>query len=82
MERAVEHGLHREWESFKEIYSRRPTQQEWIQFVHLRDLRIPKSTLHEALNFEIEETMDDDIEIKVRDAQTNLNNRSYVDGSF
>lgn len=88
MDQTLENWLHREWAAFKESNNRCPSKEEWIKLVHLRaseqkSLSIGISDVDEAFgNFQIEETMDEDIETKVRDAQANLNNRKYVDGSF
>jgi hypothetical protein len=86
--------LRQQWNAFKEIYGYFPTEDQWNLHIkeNLANSENPLShvmqgervdCIHRALqSFRVQEVVDDEISIKVRDAKANLNNRRYVDGTF
>ena len=83
------------WSEFKdELEGQPPNEPDWQGFTRLRALEqdSPLSNLSSSerfefarlmyRNFEIQDVESSDVSTKARDAEANLNNRRYVDGSF
>jgi hypothetical protein len=90
----IQEWLQKQWNEFKATHDRSPILDEWISWIRWNAIESDcplattprtarnKMVLQAHHDNMIEDVMDDEIAWKARDARANLNNRSFIDGTF